>query len=256
VQLCWERIDEPLVRNIKLVIEYDGSNYHGWQSQINASAVQDVIEDAIKRLTGDECAITGSSRTDAGVHAYGQVANFYTGSSIPAEKFSYALNSLLPKDIVVKEALEVSSDFHSRYSAKGKKYRYLIHNSLFPSALLRNRAFHVAHTLDIDEMRKAASCFKGTHDFTSFKAAGSNVKSPVRTITDISLEIQENIIVFEISGDGFLYNMVRIIAGTLVEVGIGKVKHDSIPAIIESYDRKKAGKTAPPQGLYLVEVYY
>lgn len=244
------------MKNIKLIIEYDGSNYHGWQSQINASAVQDIIRKAIMRLTGEECTLIGSGRTDAGVHAYGQVANFHTDSSIPSEKFSYALNSLLPKDIVIRGSSEVNDDFHSRFSAKGKKYRYVIYNSEFPSALLRNRAFHVTNFLDFDEMYKAVCFFKGTHDFSAFKASGSSVKTPIRTITDITLERRDSTIVFEIAGSGFLYNMVRIIVGTLLEVGTGKIKSDSIPEIINSRDRNKAGKTAPPQGLFLIEVYY
>ena len=244
------------MRNIRLLIEYDGTNYHGWQSQKNAAAIQDVMQEAIRRLTGEDCNLIGSSRTDVGVHALGQVANFLTGSSIPAGRFSYALNSMLPDDIVVKESMEVDSEFHSRYSARGKRYRYLIYNSDFPSALLRNRAFHVPQGLDFEAMEKAAAFFKGTHDFSAFKSSGSSVKTSVRTITGISLSRHEDIIELNIEGDGFLYNMVRIIAGTLVEVAMGKIPSSRVPGILESRDRKNAGKTAPAHGLYLMEVRY
>lgn len=244
------------MRNVKLIIEYDGTNYHGWQTQKNAKTVQDTIERAIKGLTGEEIDLTGSSRTDFGVHALGQVANFKTNSSIPADRFSYALNRMLPEDIVIKESKEVSLDFHARFQAKGKKYRYLIYSSRFPSAILRKRTYHVSYNLDFEAMEKAVSYFTGTHDFTAFKASGSSVKTSVRTITDVSLKNGEDVIRFEICGDGFLYNMVRIIVGTLVDVGMGRIKADSIPDIIGSLDRKKAGRTAPAEGLYLIEVYY
>ncbi|OGO80217.1 MAG: tRNA pseudouridine(38-40) synthase TruA [Clostridiales bacterium GWC2_40_7] len=262
------------MRNIKLIIEYDGTGYHGWQSQINATAVQDVVGSAIKKLTGEEITLTGSSRTDTGVHALGQVANFLTASRIPEDKFAYALNSMLPEDIVIRKSEEADTDFHSRYSAKGKRYRYLFFSSPFPSALLRYRAWHVKNRLNIDAMSAGAKHFLGIHDFKAFMATGSSVKSTVRTVSSISIgihgdgssvfneQIQENrpsacpTLVLEIAGDGFLYNMVRIIAGTLVQVGCGKIKQEDIPGVIEGGDRKKAGKTAPAHGLYLMEVYY
>mgnify|MGYP005847279467 CR=1 FL=1 len=258
------------MRNIKLTIEYDGTNYHGWQSQNNAFTIQAAIQAAIGRLTGEDCKLIGSGRTDTGVHALGQVANFKTDSKIPAERFSYALNSLLPPDIVIKKSEEAGMDFHSRYSARGKKYKYIIYNSPHPSALLRNRACHVARPLDCYSMSKAALCFAGTHDFLAFSASGRNVKNSVRTIARTSLNKRERcncvsgsgeggsacIYEFEIEGDGFLYNMVRIIAGTLIEVGLGRISAGSVPGIIVGRDRKMAGKTAPACGLYLVEVYY
>lgn len=259
------------MRNIKLTIEYDGTNYHGWQSQKNnASTIQTAIQAAVRKLTGEDCKLIGSGRTDAGVHALGQVANFKTDSKIPAERFSYALNSLLPSDIVVKKSEEAGIDFHSRYSARGKKYRYLIYNSHYPSALLRSRACHVACPLDYASMSKAALYFAGMHDFLAFSASGRNVKNSVRTIARASLNMRERcncisgpdedgnarIYELEIVGDGFLYNMVRIIAGTVIEVGLGRISAGSVPGIIESRDRKMAGKTAPACGLYLVEVYY
>ncbi|HHW00721.1 MAG TPA: tRNA pseudouridine(38-40) synthase TruA [Clostridiaceae bacterium] len=244
------------MRNIKLIIEYDGTSYHGWQSQNNAVAVQDVIEKALLKLTGEKCSIIGSGRTDAGVHALGQVANFVTNSNIPPEKFSYALNNILPDDIVIRNSEEVPLNFHARFSATGKKYRYVIYNSRQRSALHRNRAYFVPYPLDFHSMEKAIGYFVGTHDFTAFKAADSGVKTNVRTITGTWLKKDDEIITFEIAGNGFLYNMVRIIVGTLVEVGIGKLSADDIPYIIESRDRRKAGRTAPPHGLYLMEVYY
>jgi tRNA pseudouridine38-40 synthase len=244
------------MRNIKLIIEYDGTYYHGWQSQINAVAIQDVVESAIRKITSEVVKVTGSSRTDVGVHAYGQVANFVTCSRIPADRFSYALNSILPDDICIKSSSEVDRDFHSRYDAKGKKYKYLILNAGSRSALLRNRAFHVPAALDVAYMEKAAEYLIGSHDFSSFMASGSSVKSTVRSIYEVGLKKDGDLITFEISGDGFLYNMVRIIAGTLVEIGQGKKSPQSMCEIIDAKNRKCAGKTAPAHGLYLVEVYY
>ncbi len=245
------------MRKIKLKIEYDGTNYHGWQIQKNAISVQEIIERAISRLLGNEIGIVGCSRTDVGVHAYGQIAHFSTDSTIPGDKFSYAINNLLPSDIVIKQSEEVSEDFHSRYSAKGKKYRYLIYNGAHASAIMRNRTYHVRPELDIEKMQKAAKYFIGEHDFAAFQATGGQVRSTVRKIFSMELQKKEdNIISIEVSGNGFLYNMVRIIAGTLVYVGMGKIDADEISMIIDSLDRTRAGKTAPAEGLYLMEIYY
>ncbi|MGE5613257.1 MAG: tRNA pseudouridine(38-40) synthase TruA [Bacillota bacterium] len=257
------------MRNIKLVLEYDGTAYHGWQSQVNAITVQDVLTSAINRLTGEKCSVTGSSRTDTGVHALAFVCNFFTASSIPADKFAFALNTLLPEDIVVKSSQEVPPDFHSQFSAKGKKYIYLVYNSAFPPALLRRRAYHVYYPLNINAMREAAGHFLGTHNFSAFSASGGPRKTMVRTITEAEVDIMEPfgkfpvsscpegmLIGFSVTGSGFLYNMVRIMAGTLVEVGFGKLKPGDIPEIIASRDRRKAGRTAPAHGLYLAGVYY
>ena len=257
-------------RNIRLILEFDGTAYHGWQSQINAVTVQDVVTDAVCRLTGESCSLTGSSRTDTGVHAPGFVCNFFTGSSIPADKFSFALNTMLPDDIRVISTEEVPPDFHSRFSAKGKKYIYYIFNSAFASALLRDRAYHVYYPLDVDEMDKAARYFIGTHDFLAFSASGYSAKTTVRTITEAAVakvsqarhiihpkgERGGQLIEFSVAGDGFLYNMVRIMAGTLVEVGFGNLRAQDIPGIIAGLDRRRAGRTAPAHGLYLSEVYY
>ncbi len=245
------------MRNIKLTIEYDGTNYHGWQVQKNALTVQECVEKALAKLLGTETGVVGCSRTDVGVHAYGQVAHFFTNSTIPGEKFSYAINNLLPDDIVIQKSEEVPGDFHSRYSSKGKKYRYLICNSAHQSAIMRNRACHVRPELDFEQMRKAAEHFVGEHDFAAFQATGGQVRSTVREIYSMNVSRKEdNLIEIEVTGNGFLYNMVRIIAGTLIYVGMGKLKQKEIPDIIKSLDRTKAGKTAPAQGLYLMEIYY
>ena len=244
------------LKNIKLTIEYDGTNYNGWQSQKNGTGIEDLIKKAIMSLTGESVNLIGSGRTDAGVHALGQVANFITQSSIPAEKFSFALNTKLPEDVVIKKSEEVNMNFHSRFSAKMKTYRYLIFNDIHPSALLRKRAYHVFYELNLDAMKQATSYFKGTHDFSGFMAKGSSVKTTVRTISDIKINEKGQLVEFEITGNGFLYNMVRIIAGTLVDVGIGKIPVEDIKEIIESCRREKAGRTLPPWGLYLVKVDY
>jgi tRNA pseudouridine38-40 synthase len=244
------------MRNIKVIIEYDGTGYHGWQSQENAISVQRVVESAFEKLTGENIRLIGASRTDTGVHAYGQVANFLTESKIPGEKFFLAVNCLLPPDISIVYSQEVPGDFHSRFSAKGKKYKYLIYNDRAPSALLRSRAFHVPASLNLEDMIKAASYIKGKKDFSAFKASGSSVKDSVRTVTGIELQKRDKIIELTVSGDGFLYNMVRIIAGTLVDVGMGKIVPDELSLILESKDRTRAGRTAPAHGLYLIEVYY
>lgn len=246
------------MRNIKLIIEYDGTNYCGWQTQQNGPSIQAEIEKALGKLTGERIRINGSGRTDAGVHAKGQVANFETVSTIPGDKFSYALNNLLPRDIVIKESKEAAPDFHARFSAIGKKYRYLVINSKFPSALYRNYAYHVNYCerLDIDRIEKAAKGFIGTYDFSGFMAAGSKVSDTVRTIYELTIEREKDFICFNCTGNGFLYNMVRIIAGTLLYAGIGKIDPEEIKDIIMSKDRERAGMTVPAHGLYLEEVYY
>ncbi|MDD5603557.1 MAG: tRNA pseudouridine(38-40) synthase TruA [Eubacteriales bacterium] len=247
----------PESRNIVLVIEYDGTGYHGWQTQKNALSVQSVIEDALLKLTGEKTRLTASGRTDTGVHALGQVANFQTKSTIPGDKYSHALNSILPGDIAIRLSSETAKDFHSRFSAKGKRYLYRIYNSPVRSAILRNTACHVPQKLDVLLMNEAASYFRGTHDFSAFRSAGGNSTNPIRTISDAMVaENGEGLIEIDIAGDGFLYNMVRIIAGTLIMVGDGRKKPGEIESIIAAGDRRKAGKTAPPHGLYLKEVYY
>ncbi len=246
------------MRNIKLIIEYDGTNYCGWQTQENGPSIQESIEKALLKLTGENTNVNGSGRTDARVHARGQVANFLTSSTIPGNKFSYALNNLLPRDIVIKDSDEADADFHARFSAKGKKYSYHMINSKFPSALYRNYAYHINYCerLDVGRMKEAATAFVGTYDFAGFMAAGSIVKDTVRTIFELSVESEGEMIHLSYKGSGFLYNMVRIITGTILYAGIGKIDPDEIKDIILSKDRSRAGITVPPGGLYLDEVYY
>jgi tRNA pseudouridine38-40 synthase len=245
------------LRNIKIVIEYDGTKYNGWQSQKNGVGIQEMITNAIHQVTGEDIKINGSGRTDAGVHAIGQTANFLTESSIPANKFPVAINSFLPKDIVIKSAEDMDKDFHARYSVKGKKYMYVLNNSKVRSALDFYREYHMGQELDYKKMKKASEFFEGTHDFRGFMASGSSIKDTIRTISKVQLKKREDgRIIFCFTGDGFLYNMVRIMVGTLIDVGLGKINPDEIPDIIKSKDRKRAGKTVPAQGLYLMEVYY
>lgn len=245
------------MRNIKLTIEYDGKDFNGWQKQTNKLNIQGTIEQAIKTITGEEIELMASGRTDAGVHALGQVANFKTNSNIPIEKIPIAINSNLKKSIRIISAEEVDERFHSRLTCKRKTYRYVINNSEIPSAIYRNLETHIPIKLNVNNMKKAATYLEGEHDFKAFKASGTSSKSSIRTIYKAKvIEMPNNRIYIELTGNGFLYNMVRIIAGTLVDVGIDKIKPEEIQKIIESKDRSKAGKTLPPQGLYLVNVEY
>ncbi len=244
------------MRNIKLVIEYDGKSFNGWQKQPNKLNIQGEIEKAIGEITGEEIELIASGRTDAGVHSLGQVANFKTNSKIDIEKFPYAINSKLKKSIVIKSAEEVPERFHSRYSVHSKTYRYTINNSKFGTALYRDIEYHFPIKLDENKMQEAAKYFEGEHDFKAFKASGTSSKSSVRIIYKAVVKRQDDRVIIELTGNGFLYNMVRIIAGTLVDVGIGKIEPEEIKNIIEEKDRKKAGKTLPARGLCLLEVQY
>lgn len=228
----------------------------GWQKQPNKLNIQGTIEKAIEEITGEEIDLMASGRTDAGVHALGQVANFKTKSNIPIEKIAIAINSKLKKSIVIKNAEEVPERFHSRLSCKQKTYRYVINNSKIPSAIYRNLECYIPYKLDIDKMKEAAKYFEGEHDFKAFKASGTSSKSSIRTIYKANVYNKDDRIYIELTGNGFLYNMVRIISGTLVEVGEGKIKPEEIPNIIEGQKRERAGKTLPPQGLFLLEVKY
>lgn len=245
------------MRNIKLTIEYDGKNFAGWQIQPNKVSIQGEIIKAIQQVTGEEVELNASGRTDAGVHALGQVANFKTNSQIEIEKIPYAINSKLPHSIVIKKAEEVEERFHARYNCKGKTYRYQIRNSEFPSALNRYREFHVPQKLDVKKMKRAIKVFEGTHDFKGFKSSGGNPKkTTIRTLTKCELKQEGEVITIELSGDGFLYNMVRIITGTILDVGLGKIREENLETILKSGNRSMAGRTLPPHGLYLVEVRY
>lgn len=231
-------------------------NLIGWQKQPNKLNIQGNIEKAIYQVTGEEVELLASGRTDAGVHALGQVANFKTNSQIPIEKIPIALNTNLKKSIRILQAEEVKESFHSRLSCKRKTYRYVINNSPNGTAIYRNLETNIPEHLDILKMQEAIKYFMGEHDFKAFKASGTSSKSSVRTIYEATVYKKEDRIFIELTGNGFLYNMVRIIAGTLVEVGKGKIKPEEIPNIIQSKDRTRAGKTLPPQGLYLVKVEY
>ena len=245
------------MRNIKLVIEYDGKDFNGWQKQPNKLNIQGTIEKAIERITGEEVELNSSGRTDSGVHALNQVANFKTNSNLEIEKWPFALNSNLKKSIIIKSAEEVDERFHSRLSCKRKTYRYVINNSKFGTAIYRNLETHIPQKLNIEDMQKAVKYFEGEHDFKAFKASGTSSKSSVRTIYKAEvIQMPDDKIYIELTGNGFLYNMVRIISGTLVDVGLGKIKPEEISDIIDSKKRENAGKTLPPQGLYLLNVEY
>ena len=244
------------MRNIRLTIEYDGKEFNGWQKQPNKLNIQGNLEKVISDLTKEEIEIIGSGRTDAGVHALGQVANFKTNSNIPIEKFAIAINSRIKQSIRIKKAEEVDERFHSRYNCKRKTYRYIINTSETGSAIYRNLEYNIKMQLDVKKMQEAVKFFVGEHDFSAFKSSGTSSKSSVRTIYNAKVEQDGERIIIELTGNGFLYNMVRIISGTLVEVGLNKIKPEDITKIIESKNRQNAGKTMPPCGLYLVSVEY
>ena len=318
-----------MTRRILLRVAYDGTNYHGWQLQPNAATIEGELNRALCALTGEEIVVTGASRTDAGVHALGNVAVFDTTSRIPAEKFSYALNQRLPEDIVIQSSKQVADDFHPRHCDCRKTYEYDILNRTFPLPAYRNTAYFLYGTLDIEAMQKACQAFLGEHDFASFCAAGAQVQTTVRTIYSLTVECRplteagtpvppasgeavnaadgkhgeqvqqaqsasgemlnaaagesdeqvqqaqpesgetaipaaggtnagsaDQLLTIRVKGNGFLYNMVRIIAGTLVEVGRGHIKPEEVAGIIAAKDRANAGPTAPARGLRLVEIEY
>ena len=244
------------MRNIKLTIEYDGKEYNGWQKQPNKLNIQGEIEKAIENVTGEQVNLIGSGRTDAGVNAFGQVANFKIDSQFPIEKIATAINSQLKKSIRIKKAEETSEDFHSRYNCHSKTYHYVIDNSEQGTAIYRNLTYHVSQKLDVSKMKQAVQYLIGEHDFSSFKSSGTSNKSSVRTIYNAQVIQEQEKIVIELTGNGFLYNMVRIIAGTLVEVGLNSIKPEEIETILKAKNRQKAGKTLPPQGLFLMNVEY
>ena len=244
------------MRNIKLTIEYDGKDFNGWQKQPNKLNIQGEIERAIYNITKEEVDLIGSGRTDAGVHAFGQIANFKTNSNISIEKMAIAINSQLKNSIVVKKAEEVDERFHSRYNAKRKTYRYVINNTEYGSAIYRNLEYHFPIKLNVEKMQEAAKYFEGEHDFKAFKSSGTSGKNSVRTIYKAEVRTDGERILIELTGNGFLYNMVRIISGTLMDVGLGKIEPSEIEDIINSKDRNRAGKTLPAHGLYLVKVNY
>ena len=244
-------------KKFKLVIEYDGTGYHGWQRQKSDRSIQAEIEKALTVMTRQALTLAASGRTDAGVHALGQVAHFTCETAIEPGTFHLGLNSLLPDDIVIKACERVPDTFHARYDARRKIYRYRILNRQVPTALDNRYAWHIRKELQIGAMQAAAAQIVGQHDFKAFEGTGSPRASTVRTIFRAQLNQEaEGYLIFEIEGDGFLRYMVRNIVGTLVEVGRGKITPEAFKSILESKDRDRAGATAPPQGLFLVSVDY
>ncbi|MBE6795228.1 MAG: tRNA pseudouridine(38-40) synthase TruA [Ruminococcaceae bacterium] len=245
------------MRNLLFKIAYDGAAFHGWQQQNNAVTVQEELRKAWFRLTGEDANIIGCSRTDAGVHANEFFFNVRTNSNIPVEKFPVALaSSKLPGEIAVYSCSEVPYEFNARFDCVKKEYVYVIENSVVASPFMFKHSFNYKYDLDVELMNRAAKFFIGTFDFSAFCAADAQVKSKVRTVYDAGVVREGELVKFYVCGDGFLYNMVRIMVGTLLYVNNGKIKADDIPAIIESKDRTMAGITAIPDGLYLNKVYY
>lgn len=244
-------------KTFKITVEYDGTDFHGWQRQKSDPTVQARIEAALLTMTGRSITVAGSGRTDAGVHALGQVASFTCETQLSDKALLHGLNALLPDSIVVRKCLQVEHGFHARFSAAGKTYRYRILNRRSPSAIDRRYVWHVARPLDRNAMRAAIGRIVGTHDFSAFEASGSPRSHSTRTVARAVLrEEEKRLLVLEIEADGFLRHMVRNIVGTLVDVGLGKTSVEQFEAILQSKDRSRAGVTAPPQGLFLVSVSY
>ena len=244
------------MRRIKLTVAYDGTNYCGWQVQPNGITIEEVLNKAICRLTGEEIQVIGASRTDSGVHALGNVAVFDTESRIPAERFSYALNQRLPEDIVVVKSEEVPEEWHPRYQNSLKTYEYHIMNAKIPIPTKRLYNCFVSFDLDVNRMREGAGYLLGEHDFAAFCCIRTNAKTTVRTITDLQILQNKEEIIIRITGNGFLYNMVRIIAGVLIRVGRGFYEPEKVRELLEKKERKKEAVTAPAQGLCLIEIAY
>lgn len=245
------------MRNILLEIQYDGTEFNGWQVQPKGRTVEGEITKVLKKLTNEDIKLIASGRTDSKVHAKGQVANFKTSSNIPIDRFSLALNSNLSDDIIIKSAKEVSLDFNSRYDAVNKIYSYYIYNDKIPNCFLRNYAYLVKDTkIDITKLNEAKKILEGEHDFRAFMSSGSSVENTVRKIYYIDISKDNDIIKVEIKGNGFLYNMVRIIVGTLIDYNKGKISLEEIKEAIKTGNRSLLGHTAPGNGLYLYKVNY
>lgn len=244
------------MKRVKLIVSYDGTNYCGWQVQTNGITVEEVLNHTLSELCHEDIKVIGASRTDSGVHALGNVAVFDTESGIPCEKFSFALNQRLPGDIRIQESCQVPDDFHPRYCDTIKTYEYRILNRRFDIPTERLYSTFVYYPLDVEKMKRAAAVLVGEHDFKSFCSSRSQVENTVRTITDISIEKQGDMIYIRISGNGFLYNMVRIIVGTLMKIGLSIWPEDCMEDILLAKDRSKAGPKAEAKGLTLVEIKY
>lgn len=241
---------------IGLIVEYDGTNYGGWQRQANAPSIQGELEQALLLTTGETITVHGAGRTDAGVHAMAQAAHFDVESGILPERFCHAMNAYLPEDIRVKRSFLALDDFHARYWATAKHYRYVVQNAGIRPAIGRDYCMHISTALCIEQMRLAAAALMGTHDFASFCAANTQVKSTIRTLEKIEITRQGERFYFDFFGNGFLYNMVRILVGTLIEIGSGKWTVEDAKRILAARDRRTAGATAKAKGLYLMEVFY
>ncbi len=245
------------MKRIVLVIEYRGTNYVGWQVQPNGVSVQEVLRAALKKLTGEDISLHASGRTDSGVHARAQVAHFDTESRIPADKFAFALNTYLPKDIRVKASFDAPSpDFHSRFSVRKKHYRYTVLNTLHDSAMSFDRALHIHYPLDLQKLNEAAALFLGEHDFAAFKAVGTKSATTVRTVYRAEWSREGDLLFFDVAGSGFLYNMVRIMVGTMLRIGMGYDDVSVIEKALSDPHRENAGDTAPAHGLTLWRVEY
>ena len=259
-------MSQKTLRTIKLTLAYDGTNYVGWQVQPNGTSIQEVVQEAVEKMTGERASVIGAGRTDAGVHALGQVAHFVTKSQIPPVGFEKGLNSQLPADITVVSAEEAPSGFHAQRDAKGKRYKYRLLLSPHPSPLALNRFWHLISGLDIKVMRRGAKVLIGEHDFESFRAAGCTCKHARRRIdridmretlaSDLNLGEKGTVIDLTFEGDSFVRHMIRNIVGTLVEVGQGRIGIDDVQRILEAKRRQEAGICAPPSGLYLIKVFY
>lgn len=244
------------MRRIRLIISYDGTNYVGWQVQPNGVSVQEFLENALYELTGERIRVEGSGRTDSGVHAKAQVAHFDTNARMAADKFAVAMNMHLPSDIRVLFSEECSSDFHARFSAKRKQYTYTVQLGPHADVFSRYYALHLHHSPDLEAMRQAANTVLGTHDFKAFMCSGSSMENTVRTITISEWIRNGNFLTYRVEGNGFLYNMVRILVGTMLEIGSGKRPVSDMRKALESGDRSAAGATAPAHGLCLARVIY
>ena len=245
-----------MMKRIKLTVAYDGTDYCGWQVQPNGMTVEEILNRELSALTGEEVKVIGASRTDAGVHAEGNVAVFDTETGIPAERIAYALNCRLPEDIVAVKSEEVPGDWHPRYQCSVKTYEYRILNREMPDPVCRRSTVHVSYPLNLGDMRTAAGYLKGEHDFKSFCSPHTEVKETVRTVHSLEIEKEGDIITVRISGNGFLYNMVRIIVGTLINVGRGACPPEKVKEILVARDRRKAAATAPAKGLVLKYIRY
>ncbi len=239
-----------------MIVAYDGTNYKGWQIQPNGITIEEVLNEKLTGLLGEEITVTGASRTDSGVHALGNVAVFDTNTRMPADKISFALNQRLPEDIVAQDSAEVPPDWHPRYQKSRKTYEYRILNRTFRMPARRFDTYFYHYPLDVSQMREAASYLEGEHDFKSFCSIGAQVKSTVRTIYSCEVKKEGDIIVIRVTGSGFLYHMVRIIAGTLIKVGSGEFSPEQMPGILAAHDRAAAGPTAPARGLTMIGIDY